>query len=84
MPIARVSDEEIKKQFEYMEKVKVAVLERYSDPKYAINTMGCKLNEADSEKISGMLEKMGYSQADTFEEAKLKAIARGSTKEKKQ
>ena len=71
MPIARVSNEEINKQFEYMEKAKALVLGRYSNPKYAINTMGCKLNEADSEKISGMLEKMGYSQADTFEEANL-------------
>lgn len=28
--------------------------------KYSILTMGCQLNENDSEKIAGMLEKMGY------------------------
>ena len=28
--------------------------------KYAILTMGCQLNENDSEKLSGMLTKMGY------------------------
>ena len=28
--------------------------------KYSILTMGCQLNENDSEKISGMLTKMGY------------------------
>ena len=28
--------------------------------KYAILTMGCQLNENDSEKIAGMLEKMKH------------------------
>ena len=37
--------------------------------KYFINTMGCKLNENDSEKIAGMLTKMGYSETDKVEEA---------------
>ena len=32
--------------------------------KYSILTMGCQLNENDSEKICGMLEKMGYSEID--------------------
>ncbi|MCI9063727.1 MAG: tRNA (N6-isopentenyl adenosine(37)-C2)-methylthiotransferase MiaB [Clostridia bacterium] len=32
-------------------------------------TMGCQLNENDSEKISGMLEHMGYDRIDKFEEA---------------
>ena len=45
MAITKVSQEEINKQFEYMQKAKEAVLKRYSEPKYAINTMGCKLNE---------------------------------------
>lgn len=30
--------------------------------KYFINTMGCKLNENDSEKIAGMLIEMGYEE----------------------
>ena len=30
--------------------------------KYFINTMGCKLNENDSEKIAGMLVEMGYEE----------------------
>ena len=29
-------------------------------PKYTILTMGCQLNENDSEKLCGMLEQMGY------------------------
>ena len=68
MSITKVSDEEIKKQYEYMEKVKELSSKGL---KYCINTMGCKLNEADSEKISGMLEEMGYEKCDNFEEANL-------------
>ena len=37
--------------------------------KYIILTMGCQLNENDSEKISGMLEKMGYTRTDKIENA---------------
>ena len=34
--------------------------------KYYILTMGCQLNENDSEKISGMLEKCGYTRTDDY------------------
>ena len=37
--------------------------------KYAILTMGCQLNENDSEKLAGMLEKMGYSEAEDYKNA---------------
>ena len=43
---------------EYMQKVKQ--LNNGKKLYYYILTMGCQLNENDSEKISGMLEKMGY------------------------
>lgn len=39
--------------------------------KYFINTMGCKLNENDSEKIAGMLSKMGYTEASSINEANI-------------
>ena len=39
--------------------------------KYVILTFGCQLNENDSEKIAGLVEKMGYSKANVFEEANL-------------
>lgn len=39
--------------------------------KYSILTMGCQLNENDSEKIAGMLEKMGYSQIEDYKNADL-------------
>lgn len=39
--------------------------------KYSILTMGCQLNENDSEKIAGMLEKMGYSEILDYKNADL-------------
>ena len=60
---------EVKKQEEYMEKVKG--LNRGKTLKYNIFTMGCQLNENDSEKLCGMLEKMGYIKTDKFQEADL-------------
>ena len=37
--------------------------------KYAVLTMGCQLNENDSEKISGMLEASGYTKTDDLTKA---------------
>lgn len=39
--------------------------------KYTINTYGCQANEHDSEKISWILENMGYEWVDNFEESDL-------------
>ena len=41
------------------------------DKKYNILTMGCQLNENDSEKLAGMLEEMGYSNTEDYKEADL-------------
>ncbi len=38
---------------------------------YYILTMGCQLNENDSEKLCGMLEKMGYQKTEELKEADL-------------
>ena len=59
--------EEIELQKEYIEKVKK--LNEGKNPKYNILTMGCQLNENDSEKLCGMLEKMGYTKTENFQEA---------------
>ena len=61
--------EEIKLQKEYMDKVNI--LTKNKNLKYTILTMGCQLNENDSEKISGMLEQMGYTLTKNIEEANL-------------
>jgi len=65
--ITKVSEKEIEKQYEYMKKIKALDEKR----KYCINTMGCKLNENDSEKIAGMLSEMGYIETKNFEEANI-------------
>ena len=39
--------------------------------KYYIYTMGCLLNESDSEKLSGMIENIGYTKTDIMLEADL-------------
>ena len=56
-------DEELK----YIEKVKE--INNGRKLKYYILTMGCQLNENDSEKLSGMLEKMGYSKTEEIKDA---------------
>ena len=42
--------------------------------KYIIFTMGCQLNENDSEKIAGMLEEMGYTKAEDMSKADIAVI----------
>ena len=39
--------------------------------KYYITTMGCQLNENDSEKIAGIVEKMGFEKTEKLDEADL-------------
>ena len=39
--------------------------------KYYITTMGCQLNENDSEKIAGIVEKIGFEKTEKLEEADL-------------
>ena len=65
-------NKEIDEQKEIMKKVSEE--NKGKNLKYTILTMGCQLNENDSEKISGMAEKMGYSKTEKFEEANLAII----------
>ena len=67
-----MNEEVIKEQLEYIEKV--SELNAGKKLYYNILTMGCQLNENDSEKISGMASKMGYSYTDNLEEANLYII----------
>ena len=61
----KIEEQEIELQKEYMKKV----AKNQKNQKYFILTMGCQLNENDSEKLSGMLETMGYSKTDDVKEA---------------
>lgn len=57
--------EVIEEQREYINKVRD--LNSDSQRYYNILTMGCQLNENDSEKIAGMLTEMGYRETDDLE-----------------
>ena len=57
----------INEQKNYMEKVKE--LNKNGNKKYYIFTMGCTLNENDSEKICGMLTEMNYTGTTVMQEA---------------
>lgn len=61
--------QEIEKQKKYIEKV--AEQNKGKSPKYYILTMGCQLNENDSEKLCGMIEKMGYIPTEQYQETDL-------------
>ena len=50
---------------------KVAKINEGKNLKYSILTMGCQLNENDSEKMCGMIEKMNYTKTDNLAEADL-------------
>jgi tRNA-2-methylthio-N6-dimethylallyladenosine synthase len=39
--------------------------------RYHLTTFGCQMNEHDSERIKGMLDSIGYAEADTRGEADL-------------
>ena len=54
-------------QEEFIKKVKE--INNGKKLKYSILTMGCQLNENDSEKIAGMLTKMGYEETDNYKDA---------------
>ena len=67
-----MNTEIIEKQKEYMEKVKR--IDENKNKKYYILTMGCQLNENDSEKLIGIMEKMGYTKSDDIKNADLYVI----------
>ena len=60
---------EIQLQKEYIERIKQIIESK--NLTYSILTMGCQLNENDSEKISGMIEEMGYKKTDDIKNSDL-------------
>ena len=67
MAIKIITEQEVNEQKEYIQKLSALV----SNKKYYLMTMGCQLNESESEKISGMVEEMGYTKTEEQEEADL-------------
>ena len=60
--------EEIERQYDYMRRVREWNREGL---KACVLTFGCQQNEADSEKLAGMAEKMGYTLTETPADADL-------------
>ena len=67
-----MNEQEVKIQKEYIEKIKD--INKGKDLKYYILTMGCQLNENDSEKIVGMVEQMGYTESKDLMDADIYLI----------
>lgn len=67
--VREILPQEIEAQWDYMTKIR----EKISDgPKTAfVVTYGCQQNEADSERIAGMLREMGYAPASSVASADL-------------
>lgn len=64
----RVPEEEILRQKEIMTRVRGMLP---AGRKYHIVTLGCQMNVRDSETLAGMLTEMGFTEAETREEADL-------------
>lgn len=65
-------NEKIQKQFNIADEVAELLLLRHGNtPKAFIHTYGCQGNVADSERIKGMLVKMGYTMTEEKSEADL-------------
>ena len=64
--------EAVEKQKEYIHKVKE--INKGKNLKYYILTMGCQLNENDSEKLVGIVEQMGYTESENLNDADLYLI----------
>ena len=50
--------------------------------KYHVVTLGCQMNKSDSERVSTVIEKMGYHWTDNEEEAELLGIIACSVRQK--
>ena len=68
-----VSEEQIHQQFDYMQFIAKMVRERAEvrgEPLRAYTqTFGCQQNEADTQRIAGMLAEMGYEKTDKTDDA---------------
>ncbi len=65
----QISPEEIKRQSEFINKIRSVFELKAQRPKAFVETYGCQQNSSDSEKIKGMLYDMGFDFCDTTAEA---------------
>ena len=56
-----VSDEEMRRQHEYIRRLNAEFLSRGRQPFAFVETYGCQQNNSDSERIKGMLADIGFA-----------------------
>lgn len=66
-----VTKDEIAQQYEYIDKVRKLNQESTGTKIAVVKTFGCQQNEADSERIAGMAEAMGYEISENEADADL-------------
>ena len=64
-----IAPEEIARQRGFTELIRTMLSARESESAACVDTFGCQQNEADGEKLLGMLREMGFSLTDKPEEA---------------
>ena len=64
-----ITPEQLDTQRGYMDKVRAIWTDLGEEPRAYIDTYGCQQNEADSERMLGMLEEMGYVRSEVPEGA---------------
>jgi tRNA-2-methylthio-N6-dimethylallyladenosine synthase len=68
-----VANDEIHNQYAFIDRVKEMNTEKAAregrQPTYDVRVFGCQMNEHDAEKLTGMLEEMGYTKAPAGEQA---------------
>ncbi|MDO5389634.1 MAG: tRNA (N6-isopentenyl adenosine(37)-C2)-methylthiotransferase MiaB [Eubacteriales bacterium] len=61
--------EETKRQYEYMERAKELLQKKKEELgrplTFCVQTFGCQMNARDSEKLTGILERVGYMESDS-------------------
>ena len=61
--------EETKRQYEYMERAKQLLQKKKEELgrpfTFCVQTFGCQMNARDSEKLVGILERIGYVESDS-------------------
>lgn len=68
IPARHATAQEVQQQIEYTNKIR-DIVTAGAIKKACVVTYGCQQNEADSERIAGMLQAMGYEKTDKEEDA---------------
>ena len=69
-----IAQADVERQLDYCEKIADITATWGEKPLAHVMTYGCQQNEADSERLRGYLEKMGYGFTDNAEEARIIVI----------